>query len=132
MSQENVEIVRHNTEALLRGDLDAAFENVDPEVEWEEAASLGPDASVYRGIDEARKALGSWFGMWRDYESEAVEYIDAGDEVVVLSRERALGRSGVTVERDVGTVTTVRDGQIVRVRLFASWDEAREAAGLQE
>ena len=132
MSEENVEVVRRNTEAILRGDLDAAFENVDPRVLWEETAGLGPDASVYRGIAEAREALESWFGMWSEYESEVVEYLDAGDEVVTLSRERALGRSGVTVEREVGTVSTLSNGQVVRVRLFAGWREALEAAGLSD
>ena len=130
MSEENVEIVRSNVEAFERGDWDFAFANVSPEIEWEETAGLGPDASVYRGSDEARKALESWLGMWEDYESEVVRYVDAGDEVVVLGRERGRGRSGVTVERDIAQVHALNDGQVVRVRLFASWREALEAAGL--
>jgi hypothetical protein len=53
--------------------------------------------------------------------------------VVVLSRERGRGTlSEVEVEREVGQVVTLRDGKMVRVRLYGSWSEALEAAGLSE
>ena len=41
MSQENVEIGKRGTEALLGGDLDGAFESVDPGIEWVETPGLG-------------------------------------------------------------------------------------------
>jgi ketosteroid isomerase-like protein len=59
-------------------------------------------------------------------------YADAGDDVVVQVREKGQGRSGAAVERRLGNVYTLRDGKIVRVRLFGSWNEALEAAGLSE
>ncbi len=131
MSQQNVEIIRESTEAFLRGDWDTAFESVDPEIEWEETPSLGPDASVYRGINEARRALESWMGMWTEYQAEVSEYLDAGDDVVVLFKERGHGgASDAVVERQIGTVYMLRDGNVVRARLFGNWSEAREAGGL--
>jgi ketosteroid isomerase-like protein len=133
MSEENVEIVRRGTEALQRGDLDAAFADADPELEWEEMPSLGPDAAVYRGVDSTREAVESWLGMWSDYRAETSRYVDAGDDVVVLSTERGRGHdSGATVERELGMVHTFREGKIVRTRLFGSWSEALEAAGVSE
>ena len=69
MSQ-NVEIVSSAVKALGRGDFDGAFAAADPEIEWEEMPSLGPDAAVYRGVARAKEAVESWRGMWTDYESE--------------------------------------------------------------
>jgi ketosteroid isomerase-like protein len=67
-------------------------------------------------------------------EMRADKYVDAGDdEVVVFHHEVAKGReSGVVVETDTGTVDTVRDGRIVRVRSFMDRTQALEAAGLSE
>jgi ketosteroid isomerase-like protein len=133
MSQENVEIVGAAVTALQHGDFDGAFASADPEIEWEEMPSLGPDAAVYRGVGSAREALESWRAMWSDYETETSRLVDAGDDVVALSKEQGRGRdSGVAAERELGIVATLRDGEIVRVRLFGSWAEALEAAGLSE
>jgi ketosteroid isomerase-like protein len=67
-------------------------------------------------------------------EMRAVKYLDAGEEnVVVFHHEVAKGReSGVVVETDTGTVQTVRDGKIVRVRSYMDRNQALEAAGLRE
>jgi ketosteroid isomerase-like protein len=132
MSQ-NVEIVSSAVKALGRGDFDGAFAAADPEIEWEEMPSLGPDAAVYRGVARAKEAVESWRGMWTDYESETSKLVEAGNDVVALSKERGRGRdSGIVAERELGTISTLRDGKIVRVRLFGSWSEALEAAGLPE
>jgi ketosteroid isomerase-like protein len=133
MSQENVEIVRSGLEAAARNDWNAAMASVDPNVEWVEMPSLGPDASSYTGVEELRKAINSWIGMWSEYDVEVVRYADADDDVVVLFRERGHGGvSGAAVERELGEVFTLRDGKVVRVRLYGSWRDALEAAGLRE
>jgi ketosteroid isomerase-like protein len=142
MSQENVEIVRRSVDAFARGagqtgttagDWDRALAEYSPDVEWVEMPSLGPDAATYRGHEELRAAAESWIGMWSEYDVEVVRYADAGADVVLLARERGSGgASGATVERELGEVFTVLDGTIVRVRLYGSWDEALEAAGLRE
>jgi uncharacterized protein len=133
MSQQNVEIVRSGLEAAARNDWNAAMASVDPNVEWVEMPSLGPDASSYTGVEELRKAINSWIGMWSEYDVEVVRYADADDDVVVLFRERGHGGvSGAAVERELGEVFTLRDGKVVRVRLYGSWREALEAAGLKE
>jgi ketosteroid isomerase-like protein len=133
MSQENVELARRGVEAFAAGDWETWFEGFDPEIEWEETPGLGPDASVYRGIEEVRGAVGSWTAMWTEYAFEACEYLDAGDDVVVLVQERGRGRrTGASVERKSGQILTFRDGKLIRNRLYGSWAEAREAAGLSE
>ena len=131
MPQDNVELTRRGMEAFVAGDWEAWTERFDPAIEWEETPGLGPDPSVYRGIEEVRAAVQSWTEMWTEYSFEVHEYLDAGDDVVVLIRERGRGRSaGVTVERELGEIFTFRDGKVIRNRLYGSWDEALEAAGL--
>jgi ketosteroid isomerase-like protein len=60
--------------------------------------------------------------------------MDAGPEMVVaVIAMRAHGRdSGAPVELQVGFVHEVRDGRIVRDRVFTSRSQALEAAGLSE
>jgi ketosteroid isomerase-like protein len=133
MSQENVEVVRRSVEAVAAGDWKTVSEVVDPEIEWIETPGLGPDAAVYRGIEEARGAMGNWTEMWTDYTFEVHEYLDAGDQVVVLVHESGQGRAtGVSVERELGQVHSIEGSKVKRVRLYGSWAAALEAAGLSE
>ncbi len=56
MSQENVEIVRRAFEAYVRGDLDAAYPYLQPEIEFHTCAD-SPHAGVYRGGLHAMEKL---------------------------------------------------------------------------
>jgi ketosteroid isomerase-like protein len=130
MSEENVDAVRRGIEAYVAGDWEAWFAEFDPEIMWEETPGLGPDPAIYRGADEVRAAVSSWLDAWVEYDFEVRQYIDAGDDVVVLANERGRSRTGVSVERELGQIHTLRDRKLVRTRLYGSWAEAREAAGL--
>ncbi|MCA1695962.1 MAG: nuclear transport factor 2 family protein [Actinobacteria bacterium] len=133
MSEENVEIVRRAAEAFARQDWNAADELCHPDVEWSEMPSLGPDASTYVGVEQIKEAVNSYIHLWGEYDLEIARYDHAGDEVVILSREQGRGgASGAVVQREMGQVTTVKKGKIVRVRLYGSWAEALQAAGLSE
>jgi uncharacterized protein len=133
MSQENVEIVRAAVDAFSGGDWDDALVAFHPEVAWVETPSLGPDASSCSGIAEVREAVGKWVGAWGDYNFDVARFEDAGDDVVFLAREHGHGGiSGATVERELGAVYTLRNGKVVRVRLYGNWREALEAAGLRK
>ena len=59
MSQENVEIVRRLYEVQGAHGLDAAFELVDPGLEWQTSPNL-PDAGTYRGREEVREKESVW------------------------------------------------------------------------
>jgi ketosteroid isomerase-like protein len=62
------------------------------------------------------------------------EYIDAGDQVIVVLRWGGRGRiSGADVEeRDEAWIFTVRGDKVIRVKEYRSQAEALEAAGLRE
>ena len=132
MSQQNLDAVRRGIESYVAGDWEAWLAEFDPEITWEETPGLGPDPAIYRGVDEVRAAVTSWLEMWVDYHFEVAQYIDAGDDVVVLASERGRSRTGVSVERELGQLHTLRDRKLVRTRLYGSWAEARRAAGLPD
>jgi ketosteroid isomerase-like protein len=134
MSQENVEIVRAANDAFLSGDIETALDALDPEIEWHATVGGVDEGRVYKGREEVVQAFVDYFEVWERIEMRADKYIDAGEEnVVVFHHEVAKGReSGVVVETDTGTVQTVRDGRIVRVRSYMDRNQALEAAGLRE
>jgi hypothetical protein len=94
-------------------------------------------SSIFRdrgvGRDNLLDARGRYFSGWTNYQPAAREFIDVGENVVVVLHEEAsIGDSGVSVERDLFLVWTIRDGLVVKYRSFETREEALEAAGLRE
>jgi ketosteroid isomerase-like protein len=134
MSQENVEIVRRSQEAFLAGDIQTALDALDPEIEWHATVGGIDQGRVYKGREEVVQAFVEYFENWERMEMRVDKYIDAGgDEVVVFHHEVAKGRaSGAVVETDTGSISTIRNSKIVRVRAYMDRAQALEAAGLSE
>jgi ketosteroid isomerase-like protein len=94
---------------------------------------LYPDGPVVRGVE-----------AWRDYADSLPwsrslklapeRFFDVDDQrVLVFVHASAEGEgSGVPVERRSASESTVRDGAIVRVKLYLDLMEALEAAGLEQ
>jgi ketosteroid isomerase-like protein len=129
VASENVEMVRRIYEALLRDDLEAALELIDPDVEYVNP-DYAVDSGVRRGhagiranVENMRKA----FEQWR-FQPE--EYVEAGDQVIVVGAFSARGRdSGIEIERRMSRLWTIRDGRIIRYQWFDNEGEAFEVAG---
>jgi ketosteroid isomerase-like protein len=134
MSAENIELVRAATEAMQHGDAEGALAAIDPEIEWHATVGGVDEGRVARGHDEVVQGFLDYFEVWERIELRAEDFIDAGgEEVVVFFHEVAKGRkSGIVVETDTGTINTVRNGKIVRVRSYMDRDEALRAAGLSD
>jgi ketosteroid isomerase-like protein len=132
MSEENVERVRVFIAAYNRRDFDTAVADFDPEIEWvlparqRSDSGRGPQAAIrfFEEIDEAMEEL----------TLEPQEFIDAGDRVATRLRHRGRGKgSGVEIDEELyHQVATFRDGRIVRMEYFGSWEEALAAAELGE
>src|SRR5262245_41893400 len=137
MSQENLEIVRRAFERWQEGG--GTADAVPPEifaedVEWNLSAYPIVDLPTRgKGRDDLMDTWTQYFSGWRDYRPEAREFIDAGDDVIVLLHETAsVAGSEITIERDVPHVWTLRDGLVVRWRVFEGLDDARRAVALSE
>ena len=132
MSQDDVEIVEEFTRRFAAGG-HVTDDYFDPEIVWDTSASGLPAAGVYHGRDGVRRFFRDWLAPWDDYEIAARECIDAGDAVVLVFRQAGTGRSsGVRTERDFFSVWELESSKVVRFRLFASREQAFEAAGLEE
>ena len=70
--------------------------------------------------------------VWEKIRFEPLEFVDAGERVVVVERLVGKGKgSGVEVAQTWGAVWTVRDGRVVRMELsYPDRDAALAAAGL--
>ena len=129
MSRENVEIVRRALGLATRRDDEATFALYDPEVEIHGQV----DGDTYRGLTGVRLYFRDWYASWRDFSTDAEEWIDAGENVIAALHIRAQGRqSGVPVDQHVWHVWTLRDGKLWRLRVYATKVEALEAVGLSE
>jgi ketosteroid isomerase-like protein len=146
MSQENVEIVRSTFEPfdgvnlaaidwsaeVIREALGRAYS---PEIELTTLAiPLGLDVSdSYRGLDGVVEYLRTWLEPFSEYHVENLDYVGAGECVLVPSRQWGIGtESGARVELELTTLYEVRDGRITRVHQYDTLDQALEAAGLRE
>ena len=77
--------------------------------------------------------MGRLSEAWEEVRWEPEQYLDAGDQVVVLIQMRARGRgSGAEVETPMAHLCTMRDGKLVRHETFFDRDDALAAAGLGE
>ena len=138
MSQENVEIVRRNFEALQKGlerdDPGAVFESggIADDLEWMVFPSF-PGPQSYRGRDGFIEFMRTWTEDFEDWSIEFERLIDAPDDrVVALVHQWATGKgSGVPVELHFGQVHELEGGRVVRVRNYPDPAEALEAAGLR-
>ena len=123
----NVDLLRQGTEALNRGDSGFIFEHAAEDVEVHTSAGL-INAGTYHGREGLERWLGGWLEAWSDFEIDIrrVEELH-GRFLVVEVRQRATGAgSGIPVEMELVQLVDVRDGEIARIHLYTTRDEALE------
>ncbi len=134
MSEENVELMRRGYEAWAARQ-GPAFEFYDPEIEWHGPSEFPDLAGPYHGHDGVRRYIEQLFEVFEEYRMVPEEFIDAGDDqVLVFSREggRGIG-SGAEVEtHPTAHLWTIRDGKAIRMESYWERSDALEAAGLRE
>jgi ketosteroid isomerase-like protein len=134
MSQENVEVVREAFEAFQAGDLEKTAQLVDPELEFHGTVGGLQEGQIAHGQAEIDQVFEEEdLEAWEERRLEAEDFIDAGDNVVVLLHEYRRGRgSGVELEAETALVVAVSGGRVVRMQGYMDRQAAREAAGLRE
>jgi ketosteroid isomerase-like protein len=133
MSQENVEIVRRGMEAFNQNDFEGWFAIASTEIKLYPRPEEPGVLTVYEGWDGVMEYLVNWYSQWEDYEGEPVEFLDAGDQVLVVMRERGrLERDRLEVEQEFSHSFKLREGSVVEWRMYDSHEQALEAVGLSE
>ena len=126
MAASDIELVRGAWDAFARGDIDAALDVLDPDVQWYGAGD--PEAEgACRNREQAvafiRRSLAE------GVTAELLELRDAGDRLIAVVNahtppewERPPGAHGELI--------TVRDGKVTEMVVYPTVDEALVAAGL--
>jgi ketosteroid isomerase-like protein len=131
MSQANVATARAFLEAYNREEFDAALELGAPGLVLDFSRAIGPYRGVY-GRNEIRGFLEELNATFESVRFEPLDFIDAGDYVVVPLIIHFEGRDGIKVKADTTNLWLFRDGAVERIVLYQELHEALEAAGLAE
>jgi ketosteroid isomerase-like protein len=130
MSQENVSATRAAFEDFARRGVEA-LRPLHADFEFATSPEL-PDAGVYKG-EEALRFMERWARSWDEKTVEPQEFVDAGDKVLVMVRERGKIRgSSAEVEGHWWYVCTYRGDVLIRIAAYPDRAQALEAAGLSE
>jgi ketosteroid isomerase-like protein len=134
VSQQNVEVVRGQFEALNRRDTTTLMDAVAANVVLVVDPGVVP---TKEGTFCGREAVVDWFADWfrsfaRDYRFDIEEARPIGERVFVVARHHGHGRaSGVEVEMSVAYAYTVQAGKIVRVEIYANRAHALADLGME-
>ena len=131
------DILHRGAGAFSRGDLDAYLAVMAPEVELsleldQAGRPIFPGLQpLYQGHEGIRQFWDDWHsGFERGVPLEVIGVVYGTGCYAALARYRAVGRDGVTAEREITSAVEVRDGLIWRFRDFAHWEDALEALGM--
>ncbi len=134
MSEENVELICEGIAKWNRGELDAVIQLaatdalLHPFFGW-------PDDQIYRGREGWRRLIYQWLENFQEIQWDIERMVDREDQVVALVHHRGRHKgTGLPISQPLGVVfgDFRVDGTVGLVRFFLEWDEALEAAGLQE
>ena len=135
--EENIATAYRGLEAFSRGDFDAAFQDMHPDIEWHvtfRLPDLPLDKDVYRGRDEVMELWRAFSSVWETLTVEIEEVLHADDDRILL-RARFHGRgggSGIEVDRVVYYAYRLMDGRLTYSRAHETVDEARRDLGLPD
>ena len=129
--EQAIAVLRGAYDAFNRGDLAAAVEPLDPDIEWTEPAEF-PGGGTYHGREEAKRYLTQSRAAWAEGRSEPERFITAGNRVVVFVHARfRLQNSTEWHDVKLADVYTFRNGRPVQMRAFADRDEALRWVGVE-
>jgi ketosteroid isomerase-like protein len=132
VSEADIEVVREQFQAVNDRDWERAMDLYADDVVF--STEWGPNSGTYEG----KEAVGEWFGDFfrmfaPGYRFEFKELRAIGDAVFLHASHGGSGRtSGAEVSGENSYLYWVRDGKIARVQMFATREEALDAAGSPE
>lgn len=121
-------IARSAYAAFSRGGTEAILEYVHPDIEWHMWEYFSGSSRVLHGYDGVRQVMSIFMRNIENFSVEPLEFIDAGDRVVVPVRLRGLSKeTHEEVEFDLVQVWQERDRKAIRLDAYGSKEEALKA-----
>jgi ketosteroid isomerase-like protein len=131
MSRSDVEVVVDQFEAVNERDFQRAMDRYAEDVVLVvPPAESAPEPGTYEG----KEAVGQWFGNWfqsfaPDYRFDIDESRMIGDQVFIHARHGGSGRtSGIEVRGELSYLYRVRNGEVIRVEIYPTREQALEAS----
>ena len=128
MSQENVEVVRRAWQAFISEGVEATLEGWTEDCVFEEFPEM-PESAVYVGRDRLPEAVEHFTEVWSDIALEPLEFIDAGEQLVitVVAYRGRGGAGGAPLDALATWLYEMRDGRVFRARAFTTKEQALKA-----
>lgn len=127
-----MEVLRRATDAWHRGDIKALAELFAPDATWY-PLEYWPDSQVCHGREEIERLVRSAREPLERNEAAVEKLVEAGDCLVVAGRWGGVVRGTEDeIEMRLGMTLAFHDGKITEWRMFRTFEEALEAAGLSE
>jgi ketosteroid isomerase-like protein len=118
------EVLRRTYEALTRRDLAVLNELADPDFEMDLTERvLNP--ATYHGAEGMLRFLAEIDELWASMDIDVERVIERGDEVLAVLMVTLTGRgSGVEMESRIAQRWTLREGRLLRMKLYGDADAA--------
>ena len=127
MANADLEALRRGYEAWNRGDLSAVLALVDPDIDWRPGEDA-PESGERPGRAGFEEFIESWTESFDDLRIEPLEFVEVGEHVVTVVRQRGRGHgSGVELTVETVHVWTIRDGVAVGWTAYRNRDDALQA-----
>ncbi|MGH2500362.1 MAG: nuclear transport factor 2 family protein [Candidatus Limnocylindria bacterium] len=128
MASGNADLIKPIYREWSRGNWRPRFDVYHPHMEWGWSDEFPGLAGVYDDRRDPNPRLRSWLSEWEYWRVEADDYLELGDHVVVLARYHGRGKgSGVELQQEGAHVFELREGQVVRLEIFADRERAIES-----
>jgi ketosteroid isomerase-like protein len=132
MSEQNLEIARRGYAAFRRGGVTAMLEFLDPEIEWRTWEEFARERRVLHGHEGVREMFSIYEENFDQLDAEPLDFIDAGDKVVVPFRLRGRAKgSGDELDVELVHVWTTGGERAKRLEVYSSRSDALAAVGIK-
>jgi uncharacterized protein len=126
---QRIAILRAAYAAFNRGDIAAAVQSLDPNIDWSEPTEF-PGGGSYHGREGAKQYLTNSRASVAEVISEPEQFIPAGDRIVVFVYARVRPKNSIAwQELRLADVYLFRDLTPIQMKAFADRQQALEWAG---
>ncbi len=129
MNETNADLVRERFAPMREGDVEALLTLIHPDFEVTTPPGLAAEPDTYRGPEGIRRYFDAFYEIMDRVSFEPHDFIGVGERVVVPVTLRARGRTtGIETTQKLVQVWELRDEKAYRIEVYATLEEAMEAA----